>query len=243
MTELVIVEHRGATAELTLNRPEKRNALSRAMITRLISAVRLAGADPGVRALLITGAPPAFCAGLDLDELATAAAFMPQVDLSDLAALYEAIGNCPKPVVAAVNGVATAGGAALMNACDIALLASSAEVGYPGVRRGLPATIVAPYLARHVGTQRASYLLLTGERIDARTSRDWGLASEVVEDAALLPRARKLCDQLAGYAPEGLAAMKAAARSPDRVVNTKLAVTSIARSGLAEGGGGGGSPG
>ncbi len=237
MSELVLVERRGATAELTLNRPEKRNALSRAMIARLTNALRSAGADAGVRAILLTGAPPAFCAGLDLDELATAAALMPQVDLTDLAALYELIGSCPKPVVAAVNGPATAGGAALVNACDLALLASSAEVGYPGVRRGLPATIVIPQLVRHVGQQRASFLLLTGERIGARTACEWGLAVEVVEDSSLLPRARRLCEQLAGYAPEATAALKAALRHPDHTARTSLEITAVARAGFSETGG------
>lgn len=237
MSELVIVARRGAVAELTLNRPEKRNALSRAMIARLTDAVRSAGADPAVRALLLTGAPPAFCAGLDLDELATAAALMSHVDLADLATLYDTIDLCPKPIVAAVNGVATAGGAALVNACDLAVLASSAEIGYPGVRRGLPATIVVPYLARHVGAQRASYLVLTGERIDARTARDWGLATDVVQDADLLPRARRLCDQLANYAPEAIEAMKSALRRPDTAAGTKLAVKAIAPAPAGDSGG------
>jgi methylglutaconyl-CoA hydratase len=202
-------ERRGGAAKLILNRPARRNALSRELIGALAEELRKAEADPDVRSILLTGAPPAFCAGLDLNEVAAAGRTADQHDASALLALYELIDNLPKPVIAAVNGPAVAGGAALVCACDLALFAESAQIGYPGVRHGLVAPLVMPSLLRLVGERRARYLLLTGEMIAARQAAEYGLANEVVPDRDLLARARYYADLFRSCPPAAVAQTKA----------------------------------
>ncbi len=199
----------GGVVELTLNRPARRNALSGELIAALAEELRKAGADAAVRSILLTGAPPAFCAGLDLHEVAEAGRTANQHDTSALLALYELIDHLPKPVIAAVNGPAVAGGAALVCVCDLAILAESAQIGYPGVRHGLVAPIVMPYLLRLVGERRARYLLLTGEMIAARQAVEYGLANEVVPDDRLIARARYYADLFQSCPPTAVAQTKA----------------------------------
>src|SRR5262245_39791700 len=170
MSDLVLYSHRGPAALITINRPDKRNALSRPLIAALTDAFLRAANDPAARCVILTGGGPAFCAGMDLDELrGTLGADKDKVwdDAGKLPALYELIYTLPKPSVAAVNGAAVAGGAGLVTVCDLALSVPEAKFGYPEVRRGLVAAMVMPHLLRHVGERAARYLLLTGELIDA----------------------------------------------------------------------------
>ena len=156
MSELVLYSHRGSAAVLTINRPDRRNALSRGLIAALADAFRRAADDPAARCVIFTGNGPAFCAGMDLDELrGTLGDESDKVwdDAAKLAALYEQIYTLPKPTVAAVNGPAVAGGCGLVTVCDLAIAASGAKFGYPEVRRGLVAAMVMPHLLRHVGEQ------------------------------------------------------------------------------------------
>lgn len=209
MSELLCIDRRGGVIELTLNRPAQRNALSRELIAALADALRAASADDAVRSVLLTGAPPAFCAGLDLQELAETGRDADQHDTSALLGLYELIDGLPKPVIAAVNGPAVAGGAGLVCVCDIAICGATAQIGYPGIRRGLVAPIVMPYLLRLVGQRWARYLLLTGEMLSARQAVVAGLANEVVPDAELLARARYCADLFLSCPPAAVAQTKA----------------------------------
>jgi methylglutaconyl-CoA hydratase len=161
-----------------------------------------------VRSIVLTGAPPAFCAGLDLREVAAAGRTANHYDTSALFALHELIDNLPKPVIAAVNGPAAAGGAALVCVCDLAILAESAQIGYPGIRHGLVAPIVMPSLLRLVGERRARHLLLTGEMIGARQATEYGLANEVVPDRDLLARARQYAQLFQSCPPVAVAQTK-----------------------------------
>lgn len=204
------VVRQGASVELMLHRPDRRNALSRELVEQLTQAVACAATDPDVRCLVLTGAPPAFCAGLDLQELAAAPPHSAEPDLSPFRLLLETIDHCPKPVVAAVNGPALAGGAALVTACDIVVLAASATLGYPGIRHGLIAPIVLPYLLRAVAERSARCLLLTGEPVSAARAVALGLADEMVADAELLARARCYAALLAVYSPATVRDTKAA---------------------------------
>src|SRR5207302_7404908 len=135
---------------------------------------------------------PAFCAGMDLDELrGTLGADSDKVwdDATKLSALYDFIYTLPKPTIAAVNGAAVAGGAGLVTVCDLALSVPDARFGYPEVRRGLVAAMVMPHLLRHVGERAGRYLLLTGELIDAEEACRVGLVNAVVPPDQLLERA------------------------------------------------------
>lgn len=196
---------RGAVLELTLDRPQRRNALSQTLIARLTEALRAAATDAGVRVVLLTGMPPAFCAGLDLHEVADTASEAGAHDTSALLGLYEAIECGSKPVVAAVNGPAVAGGAILAGVCDLVVCGRAAEFGFPGIRHGLVAPITMPYLLRLVGERRTRYLLLTGAMIPPPQAVEWGLANECVDDTELLPRARWYADLLATQPPDSLA--------------------------------------
>lgn len=240
---LHIVRH-AATIELTLNRPAQRNALSRDLIARLTEVLRAAAADDNVRSILLTGAPPAFCAGLDLCEVADTASAGDTQDISTLLELYETIDTLPKPVVAAVNGPAAAGGAGLLSVCDVVLCGESAQIGYPGIRHGLVAPIVMTYLLRLVDERRARYLLLTGQMLAAAQAVAYGLANEVCPDDELLNSARRYSALFARYSPAALAQTKAVIarlrdlRGPDRVEEVRrlaaaLPLTAEARAGLA----------
>jgi methylglutaconyl-CoA hydratase len=177
-------------AEVTLNRPACRNALSRALLADLTQTLQQLGQTETVRSVILTGASPAFCAGLDLREVESAA----DNDNSPLLNLLETIDRLPQPVIAAVNGPAVAGGATLVSACDLALCAQSASLAYPGVRLGLVAPLVMTYLCRLVGERRAKYLILTGNTISAAEAATFGLVNEIVPDAELLKRARQYAD-------------------------------------------------
>jgi methylglutaconyl-CoA hydratase len=212
-TSLVTREDRGPVAVLTLNRPDQRNALSRALVARLRDLVDSAAAEAGVRALVLTGAGTVFCAGMDLKEAATVDA-LPEREaetisiLQEFADLLQKLHTSPKPVVAAINGDAIAGGAGLMMACDLAVAAESARIGYPEVRLGLVAAIVMHDLARQVGDRRARQLLLSGDLITSSVAREWGLVNIVASNDQCLDAAIKLAQGLAECAPLALAATK-----------------------------------
>ncbi len=212
MTEpLVRYEARPPAVLLTLNRPDKRNALSRELIAALTEAFARARDDAAARCVLLTGAGPAFCAGMDLAELsATVEADQSVVwaDALSLARLYDLIYTLPKPTVAAVNGPAVAGGAGLVTVCDLAVAVPEAKFGYPEVRRGLVAAMVMPHLLRHAGERLARYLLLTGDLIDAAAAERSGFINAVVPAEQLLPTADAWARSLAEGGPRALAATK-----------------------------------
>ncbi len=204
----LLIERQERRLELTLNRPARRNALSRDLIVELTGALRQAEADDEIRCVILTGADPAFSAGLDLREVAESNAEQAEHDASNLLTLFETIDNLAKPVIAAVNGPAVAGGAGLVSVCDLVICGASGLIGYPEIKRGLVAAIVMTYLIRLVGERNAKWLLLTGENLSAERALAFELCNEVVPDAELLPRARALADQLAGYPPVALTSTK-----------------------------------
>jgi methylglutaconyl-CoA hydratase len=208
MNQPLHVERRAHGLELTLNRPERRNALSCELIVALRATLRAAVSDESLRSVLITGAPPAFCAGLDLHEVADSGRAADEHDTTALLELYELLDALPKPVIAAVNGPAVAGGAGLVCVCDLVLCGRSARIGYPGIRHGLVAPIVMPYLLRLVGQRRATYLLLTGNMLSAAQAVAAGLANESVADHELMGRAREYADRLASHSPSAVAETK-----------------------------------
>jgi len=168
------------SARITLNRPEKRNALSLALMEELIAALEEVGTDPAVRAIVIEGAGPAFSAGHDLGEMVGRdEAFYEQL-FDVCTVMMETIHRVPQPVVAKVHGIATAAGCQLVAACDLAIAAEGTRFATPGVKIGLFCSTPMVPVSRAVGRKRALQLLLTGEPIDAETARDWGLVNDVV---------------------------------------------------------------
>jgi methylglutaconyl-CoA hydratase len=210
---LALYENRPPAAVITLNRPDRRNALSRDLIRALDEAFARAAEDCEARCVVLTGAGPAFCAGMDLAELQESLDRAPQAspvweDALTLARLYDRIYTLPKPTLAAVNGAAVAGGAGLVTVCDLALAAPEARFGYPEVRRGLVAAMVMPHLLRHVGERLARYLLLTGELISAEQAEQCGLINKVVPAEDLESTARQWSRWLAEGGPNALALTK-----------------------------------
>ena len=213
MSDLVLYELHPPAAIITLNRPDKRNALSRTLIDLLAASVQRAASDPAVRCVIVTAAGTVFCAGMDLAELQESLVAPKEAtpiwdDALRLAKLYDQIYTLPKPTIAAVQGSAVAGGAGLVTVCDLALAVPEAKFGYPEVRRGLVAAMVMPHLLRHVGERMARYLLLSGELIDAAAARDAGLLNELVEKDRLLHRAMVLAHACAEGGPNALAKTK-----------------------------------
>ncbi len=211
MSDTVLTMHQDRTAILTLNRPDKRNALSRGLIQELTAAFQKAEADANVRSIILTGSGSAFCAGMDLEELRTsitASADDIWHDAQQLSKLFDLIYRCPKPTIAAINGAAVAGGAGLASVCDLAVCVPEAKFGYPEVRRGLVAAMVLPHLLRHVGERTARWLLLTGELITAEEAFRIGLVNSVVRSEDLMTTAVSWCRSLAEGGPLALAKTK-----------------------------------
>jgi methylglutaconyl-CoA hydratase len=201
----------GGVLTLTLNRPEKRNALSNALIEALHAALEGADLDPDVRVVRVTGAGKDFCAGADLEELlasADASSEANEAAALRLGALFGRMRALPKPVVAVVRGRALAGGAGLMTACDIVLAGEGAQVGYPEVARGFVPAMVMTMLRRLAGEKTALDLVLTGRLLRAEEARSAGLVSRVVPDDALEREAGELARSLAATPASALALTK-----------------------------------
>lgn len=174
-----------ALACVTLNRPEKRNALDRLTLEELGMAFRAADDDPAVKLVILTGAGKDFCAGLDLSELQTVSEASVMENLADarrLADLFLTLRRLAKPVVGLVRGRALAGGCGLASACDLVLAAESARFGYPEVKIGFVAAIVAVLLRRSIGEKKAADLILSGRVITAAEAERLGLVTSVYAD-------------------------------------------------------------
>jgi methylglutaconyl-CoA hydratase len=218
---LVLYASRPPAVVITLNRPDKRNALSRALIAALAEAFERARNDASARSVILTAAGSVFCAGMDLAELQQSIGQPKEhspvwEDALQLAKLYDLIYTLPKPIIAAVNGAAVAGGAGLVTVCDLALAVPEAKFGYPEVRRGLVAAMVMPHLLRHVGERCARYLLLTGDVIGAQQAWQAGLINEVVPAANLMDRVDRMVRALAEGGPNALAQTKSLLRQYSR---------------------------
>ncbi len=186
-----------AAARITLNRPERRNALSLELMDELIAALRAASAQSTARAIVIEGAGPAFSAGHDLSEMVGRdEAFFREL-FGVCTTLMETIHDLPQPVIAKVHGIATAAGCQLVAACDLAIAAEGTRFATPGVNIGLFCSTPMVPVSRAVGRKRAMQLLLTGEPIDAATALDWGLVNRVVAPEALEAAVQELVGSIA----------------------------------------------
>ena len=179
------VRRDGPAARITLNRPEKRNALSLDLMDELIRALRAVGESTDVRAVVIEGAGPVFSAGHDLSEMIGRDPAFYERLFAACTDLMETIHALPQPVIAKVHGVATAAGCQLVAACDLAVAAEDARFATPGVKIGLFCSTPMVPVSRAVGRKRALEMLLTGDFVDAATAASWGLVNRVVAADAL----------------------------------------------------------
>jgi methylglutaconyl-CoA hydratase len=183
----VLVGREGAVARLTLNRPEKRNALSAELVAELKAALRDADADDGIRVVAIAGAGKDFCSGADLSALrkiAGASVMENLADVDDLAELFLLPRRMRKPVVACVRGRALAGGSGLATACDLVLASADAQFGYPETRIGFVPAMVMAITRRNVSEKRAFDLLVRGLPVSAAEAERIGLINQVFADDA-----------------------------------------------------------
>ena len=208
--QTLTVAHEDRIATVTLNRPEKRNAVSFQLVEDLIGA--LAAIDKSdSQVVVITGAGKAFCAGLDLEELKSLIGKSQDQNLKDsatMANLFRTIYDFPKPTIAAVNGAAIAGGTGIATMCDFTLAVPEAKFGYTEVKIGFVPAIVSSYLVFQVGHKIARDLLMTARLFDAAEAHRYGLVNEIVPAENLMARARELANVLLENSPSSVEATK-----------------------------------
>jgi len=206
------IEREERWAWIYLTRPDRRNALNTALLGELRMALTELESDAQVRALILTGEGKAFCSGLDLEELQRMHQKSFEESLADsrrYADLLKQIYLYSKPIIAALNGPAIAGGCGLASVCDLVVAAHSARLGYTEAKIGFVAAIVSYFLVRIVGDKVARDLLFTARHIEAEEACRMGLVNEVVEDTELLPRVRQLAQQLTANSAQSIRASKA----------------------------------
>lgn len=199
--ENLLVEIKSPVARITLNRPERRNALSLELMKELIACLRSIGENSEVRAVILGAAGTVFSSGHDLNEV-RGGELKEYRRLFDLCVdLMKMIQSIPQPVIAEVQGMATAAGCQLVATCDLAVAVEEAKFATPGVRIGLFCSTPMVALTRAIGRKRALEMLMTGAPIDARTAMDWGLINRVVPAANLRETTTKLAEQIVEASP------------------------------------------
>jgi methylglutaconyl-CoA hydratase len=205
-----LIADAGAVRTITLNRPERRNAMTPQMQAELIAAMEEASASE-CRVVVFAGAGEAFCSGLDLSalqEMNNKSAEDHRVDAERIAKLFRTLYELPKPTIAAVHGAAIAGGTGIATLCDFTLAVPAAKFGYTEVRIGFVPAVVSAFLTLQMGDKRARDLLLTGRLFDACEAYRLGLVNEVVATEELQARVRALAETLAANSPAALGATK-----------------------------------
>ena len=212
----VMVERRGAVAIVTLDHAPSRNALSEEMLAALLAAIDAASSDKTVKAVVLAANGPAFSAGHDLKQLTAhrrdpdrGRAYFASV-MGKCAELMQAIVRCPKPVIAAVEGVATAAGCQMVATCDLAVAGANAKFATPGVNIGLFCSTPMVALSRNVPRKRAMEMLLLGELMDAGAAVDFGLVNRVVAAGGALAEAMAMAEVIATKSPVTVAIGKQA---------------------------------
>ena len=212
--EYLIYERKGPIAYLTLNRPEKLNALNAGLMTEFREAMAVVEADPEVRVLIITGAGRAFSSGLDIEktsdsvETSTSTVDAWRTHLQGLVETFMTVWNCSKPVIAAVNGYALGGACELVQVCDIKIASDRAILGEPEIRAGFgPPLLITPY---SVNLAHAKELLLTGDTVDAEEAARIGLVNRVVPHDQLMAECEKVAKKICLLPQIGVKMTKAA---------------------------------
>ncbi|MCB1447971.1 MAG: enoyl-CoA hydratase/isomerase family protein [Rhizobiaceae bacterium] len=209
MADELLAETRGSALRLTLNRPERHNALNLAMTDALVAALASASADPAIRAVVLTGAGDrTFCSGADLKE--GARMFRSEDGSNPIGNVLRAIQGCGKPVIARVNGSALAGGFGLVAACDLAYAADHVRFGLPEIRVGIFPMMIATRLLRQVPERRLREMAYLGETIGAAEAERWNVVNGVAPAGALDGMVEAVLDKLRLGAPRAMAAGKQA---------------------------------
>jgi methylglutaconyl-CoA hydratase len=225
-------------AQITLNRPEKRNALDRATVALLISELRQCARDPAVRVVQITGAGKVFCAGADLTEMQAQAHASEAANLADaeqLATMLALLDSMPKPTLARVNGDGYGGALGLVGACDVAVAVEDAKFAFTEVRLGIIPAVVSPFVLGKIGESAARRYFLTAETLTAATLQELGLVHEVVPGGQLDLSCTRITEALLKAAPQALAEAKtlisdvARAAAPNRAAASIEAAARLAR--------------
>lgn len=205
----ITVQVRDSVARVTLRRPEVRNAFDEVMVAELGQA--FGELAPSVRAVVLAGEGPAFCAGADAAWMKRSRSYTDEEnvrDASSLAAMLRAVDECPCPVLARVHGAALGGGSGLVAACDIVVAAEGTTFGFTEVRLGLVPAVISTFVLPKIGLGAARRYFLTGERFGAKEAREMGLVHEVVESAALDARVEALVAEILQAGPQAVAAAK-----------------------------------
>lgn len=220
MTDEVVLTNTDGVLEIRLNRPEKKNALTRAMYETVSAALEQADADPSIRVALLTGTGDTFTSGNDIKDFqARGASTAPRAGSSFL----PVISSMQKPLIAAVNGAAVGVGATMLLHCDLIVAARSAHFVMPFTSLALiPEAASTLLVPRLLGVQRASALLLLGEPLDAGTALEWGLVNRVVEDRVLMETAREIGRRLAALPPEAVRLTKRLIRDGEPTVAARI---------------------
>jgi len=208
--ETLLVESAGHVATIILNRPDKRNSINTQMIADLQSALD-AIEQTHARVVIVTGAGSSFCAGMDLAMLQAIARQSPsenQEDSRRIAKLFRRVWSYSKPMIAAVNGHALAGGCGLATLCDFTVAVPEAKFGYTEVKIGFLPAIVSVFLTRQIGEKRTRDLLLTGRLVEAAEFKDLGLINEIVPADRLMTRVRELAEVLIAVSPVSVSRAK-----------------------------------
>jgi methylglutaconyl-CoA hydratase len=208
--ETLLLETGEHLATITLNRPDKRNAISTQMIAELQSALD-AIEKTHTRVVILTGAGKAFCAGMDLELLQAIATQSPsenQEDSRRMAKMFRKVWSYSKPMIAAVNGHALAGGCGIATLCDFTIAVPEAKFGYTEVKIGFLPAIVSVFLTRQIGEKRARDLLLTGRLVEASEAKELGLVNEIVPADNLMARAQELAGVLIAASPASVTRAK-----------------------------------
>src|SRR5256884_3006671 len=216
MFSTLLLEFSGEVAKITLNRPDKRNAINSQMICELQSSLDSIEKSHS-RVVILTGAGKAFCAGMDLDMLSAISKQSPaenQEDSRRIAKMLRRIWSFPRPMIAAVNGAAFAGGCGIATLCHFTLAVPEAKFGYTEVKIGFLPAIVSVFLTRQIGDKRARDLLLTGRLVEAQEAKELGLVTEIVAADKLMARAAEIADQLIAASPSSLMRAKRLLTSP-----------------------------
>lgn len=200
MTEPVLFAVENQVAVITLNRPERRNAINQALLIHLYDCLEKVTRNDEIRAAVITGNGKSFCSGLDLDIVQTENLFNPRGDGSDLPDLFSA---CSKPVIGAINGHAITGGFEIALNCDFLIASEAASFADTHARVGIhPGWGMTQLLQQAVGRRRARQMSFTCRFINAKTAHEWGLVNEVVPPERLMPRAMEIAADIGEGNPE-----------------------------------------
>ncbi len=208
---VLLSEKKDGVLLLTMNRAQKHNALNTDLTQQLLDAITACEFDSEVRAVVLCGQAPSFCAGADTTEFSSLTPQDPQAvqARADLTmALHLSFSKISKPVIAAVTGNALGGGAGLALACDMVVIAENAKFGYPELKHGIVAAVVLANLVRQIGPKKAFELVASATPIDGLKAHAYGLANQVVPFESVLPTAMALARSLAAWSPIAMATTK-----------------------------------